>query len=257
MDEPIHIRPFGIVTENGVEHLLFDLIRPVGLRQIDEMGREFGDGLIPAQTFEQGNVFAQIYKIEKAVIDLAGIVPDIHREDEPEFEDQEEKPFDDLYGIGDEKGTLYAQEHDQDGYHQPHGQMFRPVQEPIHEQGRHEHGHRDREAIGGRHGLRGPEIQRDQKTAGTQDPVDAGDIDLPPDIGRELYRHLGPEIQADRFVDEGEGSADQGLAGDDGSRRGDEYTGDQEPVGDNGKKWIGAAQAALMLQQYPGALTQI
>ncbi len=45
-------------------------------------------------------MFVQVDEVEETVIDLAGVVPHVHRKDQPELEDQEEKPFDDLYGVG-------------------------------------------------------------------------------------------------------------------------------------------------------------
>src|ERR1700761_1417380 len=114
--------------------------------------------------------------------------------------------------------------------------MFGPAQEPVHEDSGHQHGYGDRKSVGCSHILHGAKVEYHQKTPGAKDPVDAGDIDLSAYIRWKFYRHPGPEVKTDGFVDKRKTAAYQGLAGDDGSSRSDKDTGDQKPVGDDGEK---------------------
>jgi len=78
MYEPIDIGPFGVVAEDGIEDLLFDLVWPVGLGKINKMRGKFMYGLIIAQILEQRKMFIQVDEVEEAVVDLAGFKPYIH-----------------------------------------------------------------------------------------------------------------------------------------------------------------------------------
>src|SRR5258708_5417267 len=135
--------------------------------------------------------------------------------------------------------------------------MLLPPQELIHQDRGHQHGYRDRKAVSRGHRLHRPEIQHDEKTAETQDPVDTGDIDLPADIRRKFNGHFGPEIETDGFIYQRKGTTDQRLAGDDGGGSGDKYAGDEEPMGNDHEKGVDATQAVLVLQQHPCPLPEI
>src|ERR1700761_5604169 len=124
-------------------------------------------------------MFVEIDKIQETVIDLARVIPDIHGPDQSDLEDQEEQPFQQLDGIENKKGRLDANEYRNDGAYQPERQMFHITQKIIHQDGRHQHSHRNGKSISSRHRFRCSEIKHDKETAGTEYPVDTGDIDLP------------------------------------------------------------------------------
>src|SRR5882757_5138510 len=124
MNKPVDIRPFGVVTKNGVEYFLLYLRGPVGLGKVDKMRGEPGNGFIPAEAFEQRDMFIEIDKVEEAVVYFTGMMPYIHREDQAYFEDQEEKTLHDLDGVGYEKGGLHGDKDHEDGDHQPNGKVF-------------------------------------------------------------------------------------------------------------------------------------
>jgi hypothetical protein len=85
------------------------------------MRRELGHGFVLAEIFQQRDMFIEIDKVEEAVVDLPGMIPDIHGGDQPDLEYQEEKPFDDLDGIGNEEGRFHRHKDGDDGAHQPEG----------------------------------------------------------------------------------------------------------------------------------------
>src|SRR3984885_6121398 len=257
MHEPIDVGAFRVMTENGIEYLLLDMRGTVGFCQIDEMRGEFRHRFIMAQCLQQGDMFVQIDKIQETVIYFTRVIPHIHRADQAELKDQEEEPFQQLDGIENKKCRFNAHEHGDDRAYQPERQMFHITQEIIHQDGGHQHSHGNGKSIGRSHRLRSLKIEHDKKTAQAKHPVDAGDIDLAAYIGRKFYGDLGPEIQADRLADERERAADQGLARNDGSRRGNKYAGYEKPMGNDREKGVGAAQVGLVLQHYPGSLAHI
>src|ERR1700754_4733912 len=113
-------------------------------------------------------MLVQIDEVEETVVDLAGTIPYVHGEDQTYFEHEEEQPFDDLDGIGDEEGTFHANEDNKNGNDQGERPVFYASQELVHQDGRHEHGNGNGKTIGGRHAFRCPEIKHYKKTSCTQ-----------------------------------------------------------------------------------------
>src|ERR1700677_3584986 len=202
-------------------------------------------------------MFIEIDKIQKTIIDLSRIIPDIHGKDQSKFEHQEEQPLDDLDRIGHEKTGFHRHKDRDDRADDPERIVLDITQVFIHQERGHQHSDRDREPVCRRHRLRSPEIQHDQETTRTKDPVDARNIDLAADSCREFYRDLRPEIQADRFIDQRETTADQRLAGNDRSGHRNKDARDQEPVRYDRKEGIRPAEILPVLQEYPGPLAQI
>src|SRR5580693_8863437 len=121
------------MAENGINDLLLDMRWPVCLGEVNKVRGKFRDRDVLAQVFNERDMFDQIHKIQKTVIDLSGIVPDIHGEDQSKLKDQEEKPFYDLHGIGNEKRGLHRGKNDQYPDHQDQRKMLDVAKEIIHQ----------------------------------------------------------------------------------------------------------------------------
>jgi hypothetical protein len=163
--EPVYIRPLGVMAKYGIQYLLFDVRRPVGLGKINKVRGEFGDGLVLAKTFQQGDMFLEIDKVQEPVVYLPRIIPDIHGEYQSHFEHKEEKPFDDLDGIRHKEGGFHHNKYDEDGNNRPEGIMLDIPQEVIDQYRGHQHGDGDGKSVCGRHGFGCPEIEDYQETA--------------------------------------------------------------------------------------------
>ena len=78
VQEPIGIGPFRMLVEDGVHDLGLDLINFVGLRDIDQVCRDFRHVIVHAQFVNHFRLLFQTGEGDELVLDLAAEIPTVH-----------------------------------------------------------------------------------------------------------------------------------------------------------------------------------
>ena len=115
------------------------------------------------------------------------------------------------------------------------------MQVETEQQSGHQHGDGDGESVGSLHVRGVAEKQDDEHHADVHSEVYYWYIELPLNVGRMLYSHAWPEVQVHGFAQNGEGSADKCLTGNDCRTRGHDDGEEQHALRHDGKEQIGRA----------------
>ena len=130
------------------------------------------------------------------------------------------------------------------------------MQVETEQQSGHQHGDGDGESVGSLHVRGVAEKQDDEYHADVHGEVYYWYIELSLNVGRMLYSHAWPEVQVHGFAQNGEGSADKCLTGNDCRTRGHDDGEEQHALRHDGKERIYRGSSSDIVQN-PCSLPQI
>src|SRR3569833_1233000 len=113
MDKPVHIGPFRTAAHDRVDDLFFYLLAVISFGKVNELARIFRYSFIGAKGIQHWYIILQVYEMQKAVVDLARLEPNVHGKYQPNLKHHKEQTFKQFYRVSYEEGKLYAQKHTQ------------------------------------------------------------------------------------------------------------------------------------------------
>ena len=215
-DEPVGVRPLGVLVQDGIEDVPVDLIETITLGQINDVVAAQRDRIVVFQIQDSVDMVPHIQVDILGLLDLGAAVPADHDEEDGQGDDDGHVAADEEFAqAGDEEHAFEGEEDQTEG---DGGQAVAVQNADVdaEEDRHHQHADGDGQAVSVLYAGAGAEVQDHRHAEDPQHVVDEGDVDLAFGIRGVAHVQVGHQVQAGRLVDQRIAAADQGLAGDDG-----------------------------------------
>ena len=118
MYKPVNVGTLGLLLQNGINRLRFDLVKVIRAGKVNEVCGIFWYGEIMAEITQQVHIILQLHEFHETVSDFPRMVPTPHHNDHHSA-DQEAyvTTMNKLAEVGDKEGEFNSTINDQDRQH--------------------------------------------------------------------------------------------------------------------------------------------